>query len=174
MKLSNGMKDMIVTQLHANFKSGMSLTTRSGFRIRVFDSSQLTTPYPLSSQIEYSSTYFTGNAPAGLLLDFGFTIGIPHNAFVISGNGRSIKLLGTYTENAKATGNADLVCILACDNWPSVHGYAMGQLSYANKILITDSVVANGSQGALVLTSTSMNVGDSVSIADFTINLIEP
>jgi hypothetical protein len=50
----------------------------------------------------------------------------------------------------------------------------MSAMSTINRILITNSVVPNGQQGAFVLTQTVMNAGDSVSIADFTLNLIEP
>lgn len=171
MKLSNGLKDALLAQLITNFRSGFTVASYSGYRIRFFDSSQITTPYPLNSQVEFNSTYFQSNTPAGLLLDFGFTIGIPLNAIVTSG--RSIKLLGTYTENAKIAGTADLGIIYAGTNYPSVAGSAFSAID-PRRILITDSVVPNGQQGAFVLTQTVMNAGDSVSIADFTLNLIEP
>lgn len=172
MKLSNGLKDALLAQLIVNFRAGYTLgTATSGYRIRFFDSSQITTPYPLSSQVEFNSTYFQAANPAGLLLDFGYTIGMPLSAIVASG--RSIKLLGTYTENAKISGTADLGIVYACNNFPRVNGYDLNQVAPI-RVLITDSVVPNGMQGAFVLTQTVMNAGDSVSIADFTLNLIEP
>lgn len=173
MKLSNGLKDALLAQLLTNFRLGLNVgANTAGYRIRFFDSNQLSTPYSFESSPEFNSTYFQASTPAGLLLDFGFSIGIPSTAFTTSG--RSIKLLGTYTENAKISGTADIACIFACVNFPTVHGYAMSAMSTINKILITNSVVPNGQQGAFVLTQTVMNAGDSVSIADFTLNLIEP
>lgn len=172
MKLSNGLKDALLAQLLTNFRFGLTVgSNTAGYRIRFFDSAQLSTPYSFSASAEFNSTYFQANSPAGLLLDFGFTIGIPATAFTTSG--RSIKLLGTYTESAKISGTADIACIFACTNFPTVHGYPISN-SQVNRILITNSVVPNGQQGAFVLTQTVMNAGDSVSIADFTLNLIEP
>lgn len=171
MKLSNGLKDALLNRLIVNFPAGGAPGPYTGYRIRFFDSSQITTPYPLSSQVEFNSTYFQGSNPAGLLLDFGYSIVIPLSAIVASG--RSIKLLGSYTEIAKKSGTADLAVVFSCNAWPSIQNV---DLSHANpiRILITDSVVPNGQQGAFVLTQTVMNAGDSVSIADFTLNLIEP
>lgn len=172
MKLSNGLKDALLAQLLTNFKYGMGGNVAfGGFRIRFFDSSQMSVQYPLNSQVEFNSTYFQSNTPIGMLLDFGVSIAIPYNAFVTSG--RSIKLLGTYTENAKISGTADLACIFACYDGSGTKG-AFSTLTSVQRILITDSVVPNGQQGAFVLTQTVMNAGDSISIADFTLNLIEP
>ena len=171
MKLSNGLKDALLAQLIVNFRAGRVAASYTGYRIRFFDSSQITTPYPLNSQVEFNSTYFQAASPAGLLLDFGFTIAMPLTAIVASG--RSIKLLGTYTENARISGTADLGIIYSCNNYPTLVGYPLNQIAPI-RILITDSVVPNGQQGAFVLTQTVMNAGDSVSIADFTLNLIEP
>lgn len=171
MKLSNGLKDALLAQLIVNFRAGRAAVSYTGYRIRFFDSSQITTPYPLNSQVEFNSTYFQAASPAGLLLDFGFTIAMPLTAIVASG--RSIKLLGTYTENARISGTADLGIIYSCENYPTLVGNQLNQLEPI-RILITDSVVPNGMQGAFVLTQTVMNAGDSVSIADFTLNLIEP
>lgn len=172
MKLSNGLKDALLAQLLTNFKYNMGgNTSYGGFRIRFFDSSQMSVQYPLNSQVEFNSTYFQSNAPIGMLLDFGVSIAIPYNAFVASG--RSIKLLGTYTENAKIAGTADLACIFACYDGAGTRG-AFSTINSTQRILITDSVVPNGQQGAFVLTQTVMNAGDSISIADFTLNLIEP
>lgn len=171
MKLSNGLKDALLAQLIVNFRAGRAPSSYTGYRIRFFDSSQITTPYPLNSQVEFNSTYFQAASPAGLLLDFGFTIAMPLNAIVASG--RSIKLLGIYTENARISGTADLGIIYSCENFPTIVGYSLQQIDTI-RILITDSVVPNGQQGAFVLTQTVMNAGDSVSIVDFTLNLIEP
>jgi hypothetical protein len=171
MKLSNGLKDALLAQLIVNFRAGRVAASYTGYRIRFFDSSQITTPYPLNSQVEFNSTYFQAASPAGLLLDFGFTIAMPLTAIVASG--RSIKLLGTYTENARISGTADLGIIYSCENYPTLVGNQLNQIGPI-RILITDSVVPNGQQGAFVLTQTVMNAGDSVSIADFTLNLIEP
>ena len=172
MKLSNGLKDALLAQLIVNFRAGRVAASYTGYRIRFFDSSQITTPYPLNSQVEFNSTYFEAASPAGLLLDFGFTIAMPMTAIVASG--RSIKLLGTYTENARISGTADLGIIYSCENYPStIVGQSLNRVEPI-RILITDSVVPNGMQGAFVLTQTVMNAGDSVSIADFTLNLIEP
>ena len=171
MKLSDGLKDALLAQLIVNFRAGRGLPPYTGYRIRFFDSSQITTPYPLNSQVEFNSTYFQAVNPAGLILDFGFTIAMPLTAIVASG--RSIKLLGTYTENARISGTADLGIIYSCENYPTIVGQSLNQVNPI-RILITDSVVPNGEQGAFVLTQTVMNAGDSVSIADFTLNLIEP
>lgn len=171
MKLSDGLKDALLAQLIVNFRAGRGVASYTGYRIRFFDSSQITTPYPLNSQVEFNSTYFQAENPAGLLLDFGFTIAMPLTAIVASG--RSIKLLGTYTETAKISGTANLGIIYSCEGYPAIAGYPLNQVNPI-RILITDSVVPNGEQGAFVLTQTVMNAGDSVSIADFTLNLIEP
>jgi hypothetical protein len=171
MKLSNGLKDALLAQLIVNFRGDYGISNLSGYRIRFFDSSKLTTPYPLSSQVEFNSTYFQGSNPAGLLLDFGYSIVMPLSAIVASG--RSIKLLGAYTEIAKNSGTADLAVVFACSAWPSMQNVDLSNAGPI-RVLITDSVVPNGQQGAFVLTQTVMNAGDSVSIADFTLNLIEP
>lgn len=173
MKLSNALKDNLLSKILTNFKGSPPAVAQGygGYRIRFFDSSLIGVQNPLAAP-EFTSTYFQANNPAGLLLDFGFSVAIPHNSFVVSG--RSIKLLGTYTEAAKISGTADLACIFACYINGSSANQNMNNFSSVHRVLLTDSVVLNGMQGAFVLTQTTMAAGDSVSIADFTLNLIEP
>lgn len=168
MKLSNGLKDALLQQLLLNFRSGLlGPNPRYGYHIRFFDSTQIGVSNPLNDK-EFTSTYFQTANPVGMLLDFGVSVRIPTTAFTV--NNRSLKLLGTYTETAKISGTADLACVFAVDNYPS----STSGMGNAKRIFITDSIVPNGLQGAFVLTQTTMIAGDAVTIADFTLNLIEP
>lgn len=187
MKLSKGLKDALLAKLHANIRNNMPQTeTRYGYRIRCFDSTKTTPVFDISNPevTEFSSTYFEQNAPVGLVLDFGFSLRIPSSAFVIpnvnSGTppvaapGNSIKLLGTYTEVAKMDAKIDLVVVYAvADSGGTTALKSMSTMTRA-KLFMTNSVVPNGEQGAFVLTAIDVKAGDAVSIADFTINLIEP
>lgn len=42
MKLSNGLKDALLAQLIVNFRAGRGAASYTGYRIRFFDSSQIT------------------------------------------------------------------------------------------------------------------------------------
>lgn len=160
--------------------------TRYGYRIRCFDTTKTTPTFDIADPevTEFSSIYFTQNYPAGLVLDFGFSMRIPSSAFVIpnvtSGSppvtapGNSIKLLGTYTEVAKIDATVNLAVVFAvADSGGSTALKAMSTLTPV-RLFMTNSVVPNGEQGAFVLTSVEVKAGDAVSIADFTLNLIEP
>lgn len=172
MKLSNALKDALLHQLLLNFRNGFGSNLNIddyGYRIRFFDSSKIAVSNPLADK-EFTSTVFAQTAPVGMILDFGVTIRIPATAFTISK--RSIKLLGTYTEVAKFNGVADLACVYAVSLFPT--SGAIASLTGEKRLFMTDSIVPNGQQGAFVLTKTVMQAGDAVTIADFTLNLIEP
>jgi hypothetical protein len=188
MKLSKGLKNALLAKLLENLRNGMLDTFRYGYRIRCFDSSKTSPVFSIANPLntEFSSTYFEGNAPAGLVLDFGYSMRIPSTAFLIptvttgtnppvTGPGSSIKMLGTYTETAKIAGTIDLVVVYAVydSGWDGTSLKLMSQYEGVTKMLMTSSVVPNGEQGAFVLTSVEVAAGDAVSIADFTINLIE-
>lgn len=189
MKLSKGLKNALLAKLLENLRNGMLDTFRYGYRIRCFDSTKTSPVFSISNPTttEFSSTYFEANAPTGLVLDFGYSMRIPSTAFVIptvttgtnppvTGPSNSIKLLGTYTETAKIAGTIDLVVIYAVydSGWDGTSLKLMSQYEGITPMFMTSSVVSNGEQGALVLTSIDVQAGDPVSIADFTLNLIEP
>lgn len=187
MKLSKGLKDALLAKLLANIRNGMPQDqTRYGYRIRCFDSTKTAPVFDISDPTvtEFSSTYFEANAPVGLVLDFGFSMRIPSSAFVIpnvtSGTppvtapGNSIKLLGTYTEVAKIDAKVDLVVVYAVSDSGGSTALKSMSILTRKKLFMTSSVVANGEQGAFVLTAIDVKAGDAVSIADFTLNLIEP
>lgn len=187
MKLSKGLKDALLAKLLANIRNGMPQDqTRYGYRIRCFDTTKTTPAFDISDPAvtEFSSTYFEQASPAGLVLDFGFSMRIPSSAFVIpnvtSGSppvtapGNSIKLLGTYTEVAKIDAVVNLAVVYAVSDVGGSTALKSITTLTRKRLFMTSSVVANGEQGAFVLTAIDVKAGDAVSIADFTLNLIEP
>ena len=179
MKLSNGLKDQLLLKLLTNLRNGHPTTGTSvndfGYRIRGFDSTKLSTTYNLASPdtAQFTSTYFQQLAPAGLVVDFGFSSHIPTTAFTIPTGTRSLKLLGAYSAIASITATIDLMVVFAVNHSSGPANKLFSQLS-VTPMFITNSVVENGKQGAFVLTNTVVTAGDVVSIADFTLNLIEP
>lgn len=189
MKLSNHLKEKLLDEMIYNMKD-ITLPSNSypsgdhpneAFRIRVFNNTVVS---PLAG-VELL-TYTEGvNSPPGLLLDFGVSSKIATNALqkvrtekrnaitnALEGIQLSIRLNGTYSEQAKATGDVGFFVVYqVSDTAPQTPLF--GNLSYKYPCFASDSIAANGSQGAMILSQTHMNIGDNIILADLTLNLIE-
>ena len=189
MKLSNYLKEKLLDEMIANMKDLYlpSATYPSGdspteaFRIRVFNN---TVSSPLSGVELITYTENTANPP-GLLLDFGVSTRIATNALqkvktihrnpttnAIESIQLSLKLMGTYSEQAKATGTVGFFVVYQIlDGTPTTPLFT--NLNVRTPCFASDSIAANGGQAAMILSSTQMNAGDNVILADLTLNLIE-
>lgn len=189
MKLSNHLKEKLLDEMIYNMKDVYLPTTGlpsgdhpyEAFRIRVFNNSVAS---PLNN-VELL-TYTEGvNAPPGLLLDFGVSTKIATNALqkvrtekrnattnVLEGIQLSLRLNGAYSEQAKATGDVGFFVVYQVyDSAPQ--SPLFGSLGVKYPCFASDSIAANGSQGAMILSQTKMNIGDNIILADLTLNLIE-
>lgn len=189
MKLSNHLKEKLLDEMIYNMKDYAYPTNgvpsgdhpSEAFRIRVFNNTIAT---PLNN-VELLTYMESNNAPPGLLLDFGVSAKIPSSALQkvrtekrnattndLESIQISLKLSGTYSEQAKATGIVGFFVVYQVnDSNPQTPRFT--DLYQRAICFASDSIAANGGQAAMILSATDLTVGDNVILADLTLNLIE-